>query len=535
MLAEKLTTEGLSRGYRGTAKTIKRMHKLVAKGKLDPSMHEIATLIRLSVPEDRRGSTKATADAIYFWVKKHGVFQRDPFQIERIDHPVSSMKAIIGARQNGGYNGPGLFVGDCDTFSIWVATLGGLLGFNYAFETAKVDPIRPDEFSHVWTALRVGQDWIAYDASTPSSRPGWRPPISSPDQFARWPEQAIEDTMGMGEDILPMDYFGNGTPREFDFTPPEVVDVDPGRLELLIPTDTQPSAAEMEFTDEPFIKEIVPGADARPSLKQGDEVFDTGPRYSPGPEYYKQVQGPYPVGSRWNRIRYDKADKSMVPKGSEFHVSPSTVNARDVDIVDGVSVPVSEMREENMGSIASTIAQRARAQRAAIDSSPGGSVSLAARAAAAQRQQDKYGSKILRRGKGVVMMRPRRFSAGMGQDPYGAEPGGAQYQQEQAAAAPVTSAASSVMEDISKVLGSVLPSVATVGTAAINAKYQTALANATARLTGGAMTPAQVTRAITPAGPWYTQTWVLLGGGIAALGLGYVVMSSMGGKKRRRR
>lgn len=437
MLAERLTTTGLSRGYRGTAKTIKAMHKLAAKGKLDPSLHEIATLIRLSVPEDLRGSTKATADAIFFWVKKHGIFQRDPFQIERIDHPISSMKSIIEARRSGAYSGPGLFVGDCDTFSIWVAALGGLLGFNYAFETAKVDPGRPEEFSHVWTSLRVGNDWVAYDASTPRAYPGWRPPMSNPNQFKRWPEQAIEDTMGMGEEFVPADYFGNGVTRAFDWTEPKVEDVDPGNLTLLIPTDTQIPMAEMEPGVEFVAKEPIPEAGDRPSLVEGDEVFDTGPRYSPGPEYYKSVQGPYPVGSRWNRIRHDDGDRSRVPKGSEFHISPSTVNTKDVDIVDGVSVPVSEMREENMGSIMSTLA------------------------AGMNR------GKVLRRRGSQVIMRARRV-AGMGEGE-DAEAGGAQYAAEQTAAK-ATEASSSVWSDISKVLSSVLPSVATVGTAAINAK-----------------------------------------------------------------
>lgn len=192
-----------------------------------------------------------------------------------------------------------------------------------------------------------------------------------------------------------------------------------------------------------------------------------------------------------------------------------------------------------MGNIISTVARRLGATRAAVDNSPGApgrAISAAAHAAAAQRQQDRYGSKILRRGPGVVMMRPRRFSAGMGEDPYGAEPGGEQYQQEQAAVnSTATEAAGSVLKDITSVLSAVLPSATAIGTSLIDAKAKEALARATAKLTGGAMTPAQVTRAITPAGPWYTQAWVMIGGGIAALGLGYVVISSMGGKSRRRR
>jgi hypothetical protein len=160
------------------------------------------------------------------------------------------------------------------------------------------------------------------------------------------------------------------------------------------------------------------------------------------------------------------------------------------------------MREENMGSIMSTL--EARVNR----------------------------GKVLRRRGSQVIMRARRV-AGMGEGE-DAEAGGAQYAAEQAAAT-VAGASSSVWSDISKVLSSVLPSVATVGTAAINAKYQTALAAATAKLTGGAVAPAATIRTIAASGPWYKQTWVLVGGGIAALGIGYIVISSLGGKKGRRR
>jgi len=183
------TVEGLDRGVVGTESTIKKMHKLVALGKLDPTFQKIATWIRASVSSDPRAKTAATADAVFNWVQKHGIFQPDPFQIEKIEHPIEAMRPIIEARRAGTYTGPGLFVGDCDTFSIVTATLGGILGFQYAFETAKVDRLRPDEYSHVWTSLLVGKDWRALDSSTPGVGPGWRPPVDEK-LFAREPRAA---------------------------------------------------------------------------------------------------------------------------------------------------------------------------------------------------------------------------------------------------------------------------------------------------------------------------------------------------------
>lgn len=196
MPKETLENERIKAGYHGTARTIERMHELAQKAKLDPTIHRIATWIRLRVPADKRGRSRQLADAIFRWVKKHGIYQRDPFQIERIEHPLASMQPVLEAKKSGAYQGNGLFIADCDTFSIWVAALGGILGYQYAFETAKTDPNRPDDFSHVWPALHVGGKWIAYDASTPQATPGWRPPVS-PDKLKRWPEKPIDGMRGI--------------------------------------------------------------------------------------------------------------------------------------------------------------------------------------------------------------------------------------------------------------------------------------------------------------------------------------------------
>jgi hypothetical protein len=129
-------------------------------------------------------------------------------------------------------------------------------------------------------------------------------------------------------------------------------------------------------------------------------------------------------------------------------------------------------------------------------------------------------------------MRARRV-AGMGEGE-DAEAGSPQYAAEQTAAK-VADATGSVWSDISKVLESVLPTVGTIGKTYLENEYKEKMAKIAAKLTGGAVTPTQTIRTIAAAGPWYKQTWVLVGGGIAALGVGYIVISSLGGKKRRRR
>jgi hypothetical protein len=348
------TIEGLERGVAGTSKTIDKMHRLVQLGKLDPTMQKIATWIRLSVPDDKRGKTKATADAIFKFVKEHGIFQSDPFQIEKIEHPIESMRPVIEARAKGAYRGRALFVGDCDTIAaVWPATLLGVLGFQYAFETAKVDASRPDEFSHVWVAARMPDNsWYPLDPSTEGAYPGWRPPVTD-DRFKRWPEGPIEDVVrgadmssfGMGDDgvespedgitnespmadvdaAYPEDFIGYPIPKDFGAGPGVIPPGNFDDLQLLPPHETQIPAADLE-PDMHFLK-------AAPTLEPAERVREIAgqpndhgnPYYrGPGPQpYYKIERQPYPPGSIWNdpigqdTVRYVDADEYVKVKSAE--------------------------------------------------------------------------------------------------------------------------------------------------------------------------------------------------------------------------
>jgi hypothetical protein len=346
------TVEGLERGVVGTRATLEKMHKLVALGKLDPTMQKIATWIRLSVPGDRRGKTKATADAIFNWVAKHGVFQSDPFQVEKIEHPIETMRPVIEARRNGTYTGPGIFAGDCDSYTVITSTLGGILGFQYAFETAKVDADRPDEFSHVWTALLVDGDWYALDPSTTGATPGWRPPVP-PKMFARWPERPIEEIIkgadmksfsgrgGMGDDSVlnpgsqvsplakvdvsyPADDF-YGIPKDFGDGPGVIPPGSFDDLQLLVPHDTQIPSADMQ-PDMHLLKaapRLDPAERIQSIVGQPDDHGNPYYRGSGAQPYYKVERQFYPPGSRWNNkqgldsVRYVKTDKYVSVKSAE--------------------------------------------------------------------------------------------------------------------------------------------------------------------------------------------------------------------------
>lgn len=291
--------ETLERGIRGTTRTVEKMHKLVALGKLDLTMQKIATWIRLTVPEDFRGNSKKVLDALFKFFREHSVFLRDPFQIEKIEHPIESMRPVIEARRAGAYKGRGLFVGDCDTIAgTMLATLGGILGFHYSWETARVDPGRPDEFSHIWTSfLLKGNEWYPLDPSTPGAYPGWRPPVSG-DRFKRWPEKPIEDVIGMsgmnghglGYDpsgpMIPGDLFDAEMSSRYYQGPSDIPRIQGDDFTVHIPPDSAISRADMMEGSRSGIRKMpTPKPQERPMQIEPNDDYRPSPNYEARRDY----------------------------------------------------------------------------------------------------------------------------------------------------------------------------------------------------------------------------------------------------------
>ena len=502
---ERVTIERLDRGVRGTKKTLDRMHKLVELGKLDPTIQRIATWIRLGVPKDRRASTKAVIDRIFWWVKKHGVFQRDPFQIEKIEHPIVAMRPIIEARQAGTYKGPGLFVGDCDTIAgVYLASLLGALGFQYAWETAKVDPQRPDEFSHVWVAVRVNGDWYPLDPSTESATPGWRPPVA-PELFARWPERPIEDvvgdsmsglngshrgSLGHGEDVTdgenayyPAEEYGYGIPKSFgpDGAEGFIPVSDAANMQLLPPHDTEIPAAHLQ----PGFKYIKASNGKNPShriVSLTRQPDDHGPPYyrrRPTRQPYEKIENqPYPPGSRWNE-HFGHDVRRFRKAGPYIQEQQPGTPERQVHIV----------MEQPMA--------------------------------------------IRRRV--IVMEQPTRVPAGMGEDEDWKATLVTSLDSEPAKA--VTAAGNSVLDTVAKTIAEKAKIAGTVATAKIENKYAAAVAKATNKVAGAPVAQVKMTPVSKSIGSTsiLSSPWVWVGTGLTAAAAGYVLLKSRGRSRRRRR
>lgn len=496
--------ESLERGYSGTAKTIERMHRLVAEAKLDPTVQNIATWIRLQVPQDRRGHGKETADAIFQWVRRNGIFKPDPFQIEQITSLLASAKPVMDAKRAGAYKGPAIFTGDCDTYSMWISALGGVLGFQYAFETVKVDSARPDEFSHVYAALRVGNDWYPLDPSTPSASPGWRPNVSA-DQLKRWPEGRIEDVVGVGmsgsnghglgnghapdeasdygtdygpqDGVFPESEYGYGIPRSFGpgNKPGRIPTTLPGDVEQLAPSQPAIPRADLE-RGTTYIKAGQPLNPSARVQRIAGQPDDHGPPYRRKPgirQPYIKVEGlPYPPGSYWNK-NLGQDVRRFWKAGPYIQGQNPGTPERQVRIVMEQPMPI-------------------------------------------------------RRRSVSVLRRPVRHPAGMGQ----LEPR-ASIQSPTDPAKTAETASKSVWDTITDTIKAAIPAASGAVVARTQARYAGKLAKATNTVAGQeVVTSDTYTR---PAGPWYTSPWALIGAAVTIGGVAYVTLKSRSGGRRRRR
>jgi hypothetical protein len=159
-------------GVAGTAETIREMAALASRGGRDL----VVRLIGLEIIEDVPGRDHLSiCRAIFNWLQDRGrtyntgiKFVNDPYGVETVQDPWITL-TITGC-------------GDCNSaHSTTSAALLLALGVPCFFRTIKVDPERPELFTHVYTVARVrpykdfkGGD-VAMDTSVPFSTLGSEP------------------------------------------------------------------------------------------------------------------------------------------------------------------------------------------------------------------------------------------------------------------------------------------------------------------------------------------------------------------------
>ncbi len=155
-------------GFRGTQATVRKMHSLANRGKVDLTVQKVAdAVIRKSGCRNR--DYRCKAEAIYDFVKSYIRFERDPFGVEMVQEPIVTLKRRAG---------------DCDDHSILNASLLAAVGFPYAFKTIKADKSRPEEFSHIYAVVHLpGKGWTGFDTSVDPAYFGWEPPGHHPSRI----------------------------------------------------------------------------------------------------------------------------------------------------------------------------------------------------------------------------------------------------------------------------------------------------------------------------------------------------------------
>lgn len=135
-----------------TDETIRVMHEVVKLAKTDATFRELA--LWLTRDGDRSRDWKnyeAELENAFAKLRKVVTYRRDPHQVEWVQSPWQTLR--IGA-------------GDCDDMSVLIASVMGATGARYRFVTLRADPVRPNEWTHVFSEIYVpSSGWVAADLS----------------------------------------------------------------------------------------------------------------------------------------------------------------------------------------------------------------------------------------------------------------------------------------------------------------------------------------------------------------------------------
>lgn len=152
-------------GFKGTEATIDLMRKLTRDGVMDERVRRLATSIVQAIP---RRDYVSEAQALLTYVYDHVRYVRDPWLpdgAERVQHPVVTLFEVRS--------------GDCDDITVALNALAGSIGVPYAYRTVSVDPVRPNEFTHVYSMLYISDRWVPADGMFNYGL-GWEPKQDDP-------------------------------------------------------------------------------------------------------------------------------------------------------------------------------------------------------------------------------------------------------------------------------------------------------------------------------------------------------------------
>ena len=100
-------------------------------------------------------------------------------------------------------------IGDCDSQDMLLAAMFESEGFPTQFVTIKADAERPDEYSHVYTRVKIpNYGWVVADPTMPNKYFGWEPEGNYVKKY--WPasSDAVDQPVDESPSVSGMGFFG---------------------------------------------------------------------------------------------------------------------------------------------------------------------------------------------------------------------------------------------------------------------------------------------------------------------------------------
>lgn len=155
-------SQTLRQGDAGVAQTIRLMRDVIDAGVTDPDVNTAAIQIlqAAGVPNfDRAAKAKAIYDR-FSW--PNFLYVEDPVGPFGPKETIRTARTLLR-----------LSAGDCDDYTILIASLLGSIGIKTRAVTVAADPSAPEEFSHIYPEAEIEPGkWIAMDAARPGAQFG---------------------------------------------------------------------------------------------------------------------------------------------------------------------------------------------------------------------------------------------------------------------------------------------------------------------------------------------------------------------------
>lgn len=152
----------LPRGDEGVARTIRLIRDLMDAAITDPQVNEAAINI-LRNAGVQNFDRQAKLRALYEFVSwPNFLYVEDPVGPFGPKETVRTVRTLLRVR-----------AGDCDDYTLLLASLAGTVGIATRAVTVAADPSAADDFSHIYPEAEVSPgNWVAMDAARPGAQFG---------------------------------------------------------------------------------------------------------------------------------------------------------------------------------------------------------------------------------------------------------------------------------------------------------------------------------------------------------------------------